>query len=170
MKSGVSGKAVGSAWRVIRRHGTPDADAHRNLQSGPGVQTASRGNSCRDKGAQFMAIRDDNLDPADRVYVAPPERRGGMGWLAAVIIIVLLVVLAFAFGLINVDQTKTAKLPDINVQASGGQAPAFDVNTAKIDVGSKKETVKVPDVQVGTKDTTVSLPTVSVTKADDTNK
>ncbi len=117
-----------------------------------------------------MAIRDDNLDPAGRVYVAPPERRGGMGWLAAIIIIVLLVVLAFAFGLINVDQTRTGKLPDINVQASGGQAPAFDVNTAKINVGSTKETVKVPDVQVGTKDTTVNMPTVSVTKADDTNK
>ena len=117
-----------------------------------------------------MAIRDDNIDPAGRAYVAPPERRGSGGWLAAIVILVLLVVLAFAFGLIKVDQTQTGKLPKISVQSSGGQAPKFDVSTAKVDVGSKTETVKVPDVQVGTKDKTVDVPTVSVTKADNSDK
>ena len=74
-------------------------------------------------------------------------------WLFVILIIVALVIAAFAFGLVNIDQTKTAKLPDVKVETSGGQAPAFDVDTAKVDVGTKTETVQVP--------------TISVEKADD---
>jgi anti-sigma-K factor RskA len=67
-------------------------------------------------------------------------------WLIAILVVAALVVAAFAFGFINIDQTKTAKLPDVKVETSGGQAPAFDVDTAKIDVGTKEETIKVPTV------------------------
>ena len=74
-------------------------------------------------------------------------------WLFVILIIVALVIAAFAFGLVNIDQTKTAKLPDVKVETSGGQAPAFDLDTAKVDVGTKTETVQVP--------------TISVEKADD---
>lgn len=68
------------------------------------------------------------------------------GWLIALLVVVALVVAAFAFGLVDIDQTRSAKAPDIKV--SGGQAPAFDVDTAKVDVGSKKETIEVPTVNV----------------------
>ena len=77
------------------------------------------------------------------------ERRSNtMGWLIALIVVVALVVAAFAFGLINIDQTQSAKLPDVKVETTGGQAPKFAVDTAKVDVGTKDETIKVPTVDV----------------------
>lgn len=69
-------------------------------------------------------------------------------WLFVILAIVALVVAAFAFGLIDIDQTKTAKLPDVKVETSGGQAPAFDVDTAKVDVGTEKKTIEVPTLSV----------------------
>ena len=93
-------------------------------------------------------------------------RKSNTGWLIAILLVVALVVAAFAFGLINVDQTKTAALPDVKVETSGGSLPKFDVNTAKVDVGTKTEAVAVPTVKVDTKQTAVEVPTVSVTKAD----
>lgn len=69
-------------------------------------------------------------------------------WLLAILVIVGIVVAAFALGLVNIDQTKTAQLPDVKVETTGGQAPAFDVETAKIDVGSKQTTIEVPTVSV----------------------
>ncbi len=92
------------------------------------------------------------------------------GWLIALLIVVGLVVAAFAFGFINIDQTRSAKLPDVSINTSGGQTPKFDVNTAKVDVGTKDESIKVPTVEVGTKDTSIKVPTVSVERADDPNR
>ncbi|GGE15117.1 hypothetical protein GCM10011529_21880 [Polymorphobacter glacialis] len=85
--------------------------------------------------------------------VGETRKSSAPGWLLAIIIIVALVIAAFAFGLINIDQTKNAALPDVKVETTGGQAPAFDVDTA--------------DVNVGTKETTIEVPTVSVDKAKD---
>lgn len=78
-------------------------------------------------------------------------------------ILVVLVIAAFAFGLIDVSQTKETKLPEVAVK--GGQAPAFDVDTAKVNVGTKEESVDVPKVDVGTTKADVELPTVDVQKA-----
>ncbi|WP_310498544.1 hypothetical protein [Sandarakinorhabdus sp.] len=78
----------------------------------------------------------------------PPARSGTSGWLIGVLVLVGIVVAAFAFGLVDIDQTRTTKLPDVNVSAKGGQTPSFDVDTAKIDVGTKEETIKVPTVDV----------------------
>lgn len=78
-------------------------------------------------------------------------------------ILVILVIAAFAFGLVNINQTKDAKLPEVAVK--GGQAPAFDVDTAKVDVGSRNTSVEVPKVDVGTTTANVKLPTVDVQKA-----
>lgn len=97
------------------------------------------------------------------------KRSSTPGWLIAIVIIVALVVAAFAFGLINVDQVREAKVPDIKVETSGGQAPAFDIDTAKINVGETETAVDVPTVDVGTKKETVTLPTISVDRADDAN-
>lgn len=73
-------------------------------------------------------------------------RRSNSGWLIGLLVVVLIVVAAFAFGLIDIGQTKDAIAPTVSVE--GGQAPAFDVDTAKVDVGSKTETVEVPTVDV----------------------
>ena len=78
------------------------------------------------------------------------------GWLVVLLIIAGLGIAAFAFGLIKVDQTQEAK------------APVFDVSTAKIDIGKRQATVKVPTVDVGTTDQQVTVPTVTVEPAKDT--
>jgi hypothetical protein len=52
------------------------------------------------------------------------------------VVVVLAVIAAFAFGLINISQTREAKLPEVAV--SGGQAPAFHVDTAKVAAGPKR--------------------------------
>ena len=101
--------------------------------------------------------------------VVEVRRSGSGGWIIALLVVVALVVAAFAFGFINIDQVREAKVPTVSLQASGGQAPAFDVKTAKIAVGAKDETVKLPTVDVGTKDSTVKVPTISVQRADDPN-
>ncbi len=102
--------------------------------------------------------------------VVEVRRSGGGGWLIALILIVGLVVAAFAFGFINIDQVREGKAPTIKVETTGGEAPKFDVSTAKIDIGTKKEAVSVPTVDVGTKESSVTVPTISVQRADDPNK
>ncbi len=77
-------------------------------------------------------------------------------------VIVLGLIAAFALGLLNIDRTRTGKLPEI--RAEGGQMPGFDVTAGKIGVGSRKATVDVPTV--GTKKESVSIPTIDVKKAD----
>jgi hypothetical protein len=79
-------------------------------------------------------------------------------------VLVILVIAAFAFGLVDINQTKDAKLPEVAVQ--GGQAPAFNVDTAKVNVGTKQTSVEVPKVEVGTTKTEVEVPTVDVQKAN----
>jgi hypothetical protein len=88
------------------------------------------------------------------------------GWLIAIIVIVALVIGAFALGLVNIDQVRGAKVPNIAVEASGGQVPVFDIDTAKIDVGSKKQSVEVPTVDVGSTKTEIDVPTISVDRVD----
>ncbi|OYU16327.1 MAG: hypothetical protein CFE37_01210 [Alphaproteobacteria bacterium PA4] len=102
--------------------------------------------------------------------VVETRRPGGGGWLLAIIVIVGLVVAAFAFGFINIDQVREGKAPTVRLETSGGQAPKFDIDTARIAIGKKEETVKVPTVDVGSKDTSVTVPTVTMERADDPNK
>lgn len=101
------------------------------------------------------------------IVVERTERRSGLGWLVALLIVVALVVAAFAFKLINIDQTASGSLPTVKVDTAGGSLPKFDVDTAKVDVGTKTTDVTTPTVDVGTKKTEVEVPTLSVEKADD---
>jgi hypothetical protein len=104
------------------------------------------------------------MNASDEQYREYPARSSGarVGLIVAVIAI-LAIIAAFAFGLIDINQTKTTKMPDVSVQ--GGQAPAFDVNTAKVDVGTRSTDVTVPKVDVGTTKTEIKVPTVDVQKA-----
>ena len=71
-----------------------------------------------------------------------------------ILIIAVLVVLAgVATGFINIDQIRGAKAPEISathngIQAKGGQAPAFDVQTGSVEIGTRNATVKLPEVHV----------------------
>jgi hypothetical protein len=68
-------------------------------------------------------------------------------FLASLILLIVIVVgIAWAFGFVNFRQTRDAQLPTVSVQ--GGQTPKFDADVAKVDVGTKTENVEVPTVNV----------------------
>ena len=50
----------------------------------------------------------------------------------------------------DVDQTREAEAPDVDVEVEGGQAPEFDVETADVEVGTEEDTliVEQPTVDV----------------------
>lgn len=73
--------------------------------------------------------------------------------LLVLIIAVVAVIVAVATGFVDINQIRGARAPEVTatqngVAAKGGQAPAFDVETGSVKVGSKDATVKVPTLQV----------------------
>lgn len=70
-----------------------------------------------------------------------------------VIVAVVAALLLVGSGFVKLSQTREAKAPEVSatrngVTAKGGQAPAFDVETGSVKVGSKDTTVKVPALVV----------------------
>lgn len=68
------------------------------------------------------------------------------GLILILILLVVAVIAAIATGFLNIDQTRGAEIPQVTVTdngvvAKGGQAPAFDVDTGKVQV-------KPPEIQV----------------------
>jgi hypothetical protein len=80
--------------------------------------------------------------------------------LGLAVIVVLVLIGALWLGFLRVDQVQQAELPKVSV--SGGQAPKFDVQTARVNVGTSRTTIDVP--KVGTEQKAVPLPKVSVDK------
>jgi hypothetical protein len=75
----------------------------------------------------------------------------------AVIIILIIAIVALigalASGFLSIDQVRGGRAPQVDasgkgVSATGGQAPAFEVQTGSVKVGSKEGTVKVPTLVV----------------------
>ncbi|HEX6783941.1 MAG TPA: hypothetical protein VF098_04715 [Sphingomicrobium sp.] len=69
------------------------------------------------------------------------------------IVAVLIVIAGVASGYLRINQTRPAQVPQVTatgkgVTAKGGQAPAFDVETGSVKVGTKDATVKVPSLEV----------------------
>lgn len=56
----------------------------------------------------------------------------------------LVLIAAMALGFVRFDQTQTAQLPRLE----GGQAPKFNADVAKVNVGVENKTVTVPDISV----------------------
>ena len=84
----------------------------------------------------------------------------------------LLCGLLFAFPGCDIDQTKPAKAPDVDVDVKPGQAPAYDVDAPSVDVKTEEKKVNVPDVDVDVnqEEKIINVPDVDVTPADeDTN-
>ena len=75
---------------------------------------------------------------------------------ALILILILLVVGAIALvatGFVNIDQTRGAEAPNVGVNqnrvaVSGGQSPAFKVETGKIEVGTGERTIPVPEIRI----------------------
>jgi hypothetical protein len=73
--------------------------------------------------------------------------------LLILILAVLAIIVAVATGFLNINQIRGARAPEVSatrngVVAKGGQAPAFDVETGSVKIGTKDATVKVPSVEV----------------------
>jgi hypothetical protein len=75
----------------------------------------------------------------------------------AILLVLILAVVAIialvATGLVDIRQIRGAKAPDVSatsngVTAKGGQAPAFDIETGSVSVGTRDAKVKVPAVTV----------------------
>ena len=69
------------------------------------------------------------------------------------ILAILAVIAAVATGFLDINQVRGGKAPQIStthngINAKGGQAPAFDVETGSVKVGTRESTVKVPSVEV----------------------
>jgi hypothetical protein len=84
----------------------------------------------------------------------------------AVLGVAALAVVAYgAFYFIDVDQTQEARMPTVDIDVEGGQAPEFDVETGSVDVGTTTETIEVPDVEITTDEREITLPTLEVEPA-----
>ena len=73
--------------------------------------------------------------------------------LLIIIIAVLVVLAAIATGFLHINQLRGAKAPEVSttrngVTAKGGQAPAFEVETGSVQVGTRDQTMKVPDIRI----------------------
>ena len=58
----------------------------------------------------------------------------------------------FAMAACDVDQTKEGEMPDVDVNASGGELPEFNVEGPTVNVGTENKTIEVPTVDVDVPD------------------
>jgi hypothetical protein len=71
---------------------------------------------------------------------------------------------ALALSACDVEQTREAKAPDVDVE--GGHLPRYDVDAPEVDVRTEEKVVTVPDVDVDAEKKTVTVPDVDVKRAD----
>jgi hypothetical protein len=88
-----------------------------------------------------------------------------------VIVLVLAVLAGVATGFVDINQIRGAKAPEISathngVTAKGGQAPAFDVETGSVEVGTGEANVTVPKVMLDKEQKRVQLPKVEIRRPD----
>ena len=73
--------------------------------------------------------------------------------LLVVIIAIIAIIVAVGTGFLDIRQIRGAKAPQVaasqnGITATGGQAPAFDVETGSVRVGTEDAKVKVPSLEV----------------------
>lgn len=70
-----------------------------------------------------------------------------MRFIGGLLIIILLVLAGgIATGFIDLQKTRDGRLPEIAVKQ--GALPKYEANVAKVEVGTRNETVEVPTVDV----------------------
>jgi len=67
----------------------------------------------------------------------------------------------------KMDQTKNAELPEVDVEVEEGQVPDFDVDWADVNVGTRTETVEIPNVVIVMEETEVEIPYLDVDMPDE---
>ena len=73
--------------------------------------------------------------------------------LLILIIAILVIIAAIATGFVDINQIRGTQAPQISatangVKAKGGQAPAFEVETGSVKLGTTNTSVKVPKLEV----------------------
>lgn len=91
------------------------------------------------------------------------------------IVAVVALIIAIQTGFMNITQTRAAKSPEVvagsgGVSASGGQTPAFDVETGSVAIGSRDAAVAVPKLKIEPGNAKVALPTLEVSRPDEPAK
>jgi len=87
--------------------------------------------------------------------------------LLILIVVVVALIAAVQTGLVDIRQTRAGAVPSVRA-ANGklvtqpGQAPAFDVETGSIGVGTRDTRVPVPSIEVKRTEGVVRLPSVEV--------
>ena len=87
--------------------------------------------------------------------------------LLILILAVVAIIAAIATGLVDISQTREARVPTVEtdngaIRAQGGQPPAFEVQTGSVEVGTRDANVAVPKVEVKPSTTKVQVPSVEV--------
>ena len=88
------------------------------------------------------------------------------------IIAVVALILAVMTGMINLRQTEPAVAPGIEtsdgkIVTRPGQAPAFDIETGSVGVGSGNASVALPKVEIRPSDTRIAVPSIEVRRPED---
>ena len=88
----------------------------------------------------------------------------------AILLVLILVIVAILVGIgtgfLDIDQIRGAQAPAVSatengIVAKGGQAPAFDVQTGSVEIGTRNATVTVPELQVKPPENRVDANTVN---------
>jgi hypothetical protein len=87
------------------------------------------------------------------------------------IILVLAVIAGMATGFIDINQIRGARAPEVSVArngvtAKGGQAPAFDVETGSVKVGTGQANVAVPKLTLQKDSKPMQVPKIEVRPPD----
>ena len=95
--------------------------------------------------------------------------------LLILIVAVVALIAAFATGFLDISQTREARAPAVeatngSVRTTGGQPPAFEVQTGSVGVGTREANVSVPKVEVKRDDKSVKVPVVEVRRAEESQE
>ena len=94
---------------------------------------------------------------------------------AILLVLILIVIAAIALvasGLVDINTIRGAQAPKVEanergIAASGGQTPAFDVETGSVAVGTGQTNVSVPKVTLERGQAQVPVPKVEIRRPED---
>jgi hypothetical protein len=91
--------------------------------------------------------------------------------LFVLIVVILAVIAGVATGFVDINQIRGAKAPQVSVShngvtAQGGQAPAFDVETGSVKVGTGEANVTMPKIRLENDNKRVQVPKIEVRPPD----
>lgn len=68
--------------------------------------------------------------------------------IAKTVVTVVALTATLALAACKVDKTQDGEMPSVDVQAKGAKLPEYNVETAKVKVGTETKTIEVPTATV----------------------